>query len=300
MLSRTAPARPLAVFALCLAAILAVAGCRSAVEQAASGAGTEATEGGVLRIGDAGDLTPADLHAAAPGPGRSRTDPGRTGFLAGSAGGVTGRAGSHRLDGQDPAVLSPRRLRALRRDIAVVPQDPATSLDPRLTIAASIREPLDVHKAGTPGERRQRVLDLLDAVRLPAAFAGRLPHQLSGGQRRRVALARALALRPRLLIADEPTSALDVSVQAEVLSLFTDIQRDLEFACLFISHDLAVVHRIADRVAVLRSGSVLEVGPVGTVFTTPRRAHTRALVAAVPSPDPARRPAATELPAVAV
>ncbi|WP_280418315.1 ABC transporter ATP-binding protein [Nocardia carnea] len=205
------------------------------------------------------------------------------------------------VDGHDLAALPPRRLRELRRDIAVVPQDPATSLDPRLTIAASVREPLDVHKVGTPGERRQRVLDLLDAVRLPTAFAGRFPHQLSGGQRQRVALARALALRPRLLIADEPTSALDVSVQAEVLTLFTDIQRDVGFACLFISHDLAVVHQVADRVAVLRSGSVLEVGPVDTVFTHPRRSHTRALVAAVPSPDPARRPVpATELPAVAV
>ncbi|NKY31997.1 ABC transporter ATP-binding protein [Nocardia speluncae] len=210
-------------------------------------------------------------------------------------------AGRVLVDGRDLAALTSRRLRGLRRDIAVVPQDPATSLDPRLTIAASIREPLDVHKVGTPGERRQRVLHLLDAVHLPADFAGRFPHQLSGGQRQRVALARALALRPRLLIADEPTSALDVSVQAEVLTLFTEIQRDLGFACLFISHDLAVVHQVADRVAVLRSGSVVEVGPVETVFTNPRRSHTRALVDAVPSPDPARRISpAPQQPAVAV
>lgn len=211
---------------------------------------------------------------------------------------VTG--GRVRIDGQDLAALPARRLRRLRRDIAVVQQDPATSLDPRLTIATSIREPLDVHKVGTPDTRRRRVLELLDAVRLPAALAGRFPHQLSGGQRQRVALARALALRPRLLVADEPTSALDVSVQAEVLSLFTEIQRDLGFACLFISHDLAVVHRVADRVAVLRSGSVVEVGPVDTVFTGPRHAHTRALLVAVPAPDPAARPGGGTLPALAV
>ncbi|MEU1981213.1 ABC transporter ATP-binding protein [Nocardia sp. NPDC019395] len=193
------------------------------------------------------------------------------------------------FEGHDLAAIPDRRLRELRRDIAVVQQDPATSLDPRLTIAASIREPLDVHRAGSAAQRRQRVLELLDAVRLPTNFAGRFPHQLSGGQRQRVALARALALRPRLLIADEPTSALDVSVQADVLALFTEIQRDLGFACLFISHDLAVVHQVADRVAVLRSGSVIETGPVDAVFTAPREPHTRALVAAVPVPDPTHR-----------
>ena len=191
------------------------------------------------------------------------------------------------FEGHDLTRITARQLRECRRDIAVVQQDPATSLDPRLTIAASIREPLDVHRVGSVTERRRRVLELLDAVRLPAALADRLPHQLSGGQRQRVALARALALRPRLLIADEPTSALDVSVQAEVLALFTEIQRDLRFACLFISHDLAVVHQVADRVAVLRSGAVIELGPVHTVFTAPGHPHTRALVDAVPVPDPA-------------
>ncbi|WP_067679041.1 dipeptide ABC transporter ATP-binding protein [Nocardia miyunensis] len=190
------------------------------------------------------------------------------------------------VDGHDLAAISPRQQRALRRDMAVVQQDPATSLDPRLTVAASIREPLDVHRVGSAAGRRQRVLELLDAVRLPGALAGRFPHQLSGGQRQRVALARALALRPRLLIADEPTSALDVSVQADVLALFIEIQRDFGFACLFISHDLAVVHQVADRVAVLRSGSVIEVGPVDAVFTAPSHPHTRALVDAVPVPHP--------------
>lgn len=193
------------------------------------------------------------------------------------------------VEGLDLGEITARHLRELRRDVAFVQQDPATSLDPRLTIGASVREPLDVHGVGSAADRRRRVLELLDAVRLPAAFADRLPHQLSGGQRQRIALARALALRPKLLIADEPTSALDVSVQAEVLELFTAIQQDLGFACLFVSHDLAVVHQVADRVAVLRSGSVIEAGPVDTVFTTPHDPYTRALIDAVPLPDPSRR-----------
>ncbi|MEU4314401.1 ABC transporter ATP-binding protein [Nocardia sp. NPDC024068] len=207
-----------------------------------------------------------------------------------AAGLVPLTAGRVRFGGHDLAAVSRRELRRIRRGLAFVQQDPATALDPRLRIAATIREPLDVHGEGTPAERRRRVLELLDAVRLPATLADRLPHELSGGQRQRVALARALALAPRLLIADEPTSALDVSVQAEILDLLTEIQRELGFACLFISHDLAVVHRVADRVAVLRAGSVVETGPVGTVFTAPRDPYTRALVAAVPVPDPVHRP----------
>ncbi|MEU5842297.1 ABC transporter ATP-binding protein [Rhodococcus sp. NPDC047139] len=198
-------------------------------------------------------------------------------------------AGRVVFDGHDLGTLSARELREVRRNVAVVQQDPAASLDPRLTVAASIREPLDVHRVGTAADRRGRVLELLDAVRLPASFAGRFPHQLSGGQKQRVALARALALSPRLLVADEPTSALDVSLQAEVLELFTEIQRELEFACLFISHDLAVVHQVADRVAVLQSGAVVEEGPVESVFSAPREGYTRALIAAVPDPVPSAR-----------
>ncbi|MFD6858850.1 dipeptide ABC transporter ATP-binding protein [Rhodococcus sp. NPDC060090] len=202
---------------------------------------------------------------------------------------VQATSGRVSVEGHDLATISAAQLRTLRRDVAFVQQDPATSLDPRLSVGASVREPLDVHSVGTPAERRRRVLDLFDAVRLPAALTDRFPHQLSGGQRQRVALARALALAPRLLIADEPTSALDVSVQAEVLDLFAEIQRELGFACLFISHDLAVVHQVADRVVVLQSGSVVETGPVDTVFTNPREPYTRALIDAVPVPDPARR-----------
>jgi peptide/nickel transport system ATP-binding protein len=194
------------------------------------------------------------------------------------------------IEGTDLADAGRARLHELRRDLAFVHQDPAASLDPRLTVGTSIREPLDIHADRTPTARDARVAELLEAVRLPASLAGRLPHQLSGGQKQRVALARALALRPRLVIADEPTSALDVSVQAGVLKLFAALQRELGFACVFISHDLAVVHSVAHRVAVLRAGELVECGPVNEVFTRPADAYTRALLAAVPVPDPSAVP----------
>jgi peptide/nickel transport system ATP-binding protein len=176
--------------------------------------------------------------------------------------------------------------RAARQGLAMVHQDPAASLDPRFTVADSIAEPLRVHAAATGTALRERVSQLLAAVRLPTGYAARRPAELSGGQRQRVALARALALSPRLLIADEPTSALDVSVQAEVLALFHDLQQQLGFACLFISHDLAVVDEVADRVAVLRGGELVESGPPAEVFGNPVHDYTRRLVAAIPLPDP--------------
>ncbi|AIY19438.2 Dipeptide transport ATP-binding protein DppD [Pimelobacter simplex] len=193
------------------------------------------------------------------------------------------------LRGTDVLAAPRAERRSLRRGLAFVHQDPEASLDPRFTVGASIREPLDIHQVGTPEERDARVAELLDAVQLPASYAGRRPRELSGGQRQRVALARALALEPTLLVADEPTSALDVSVQARVLELFRDLQERLGFACLFISHDLAVIHQVADRVAVLRAGQVVEEGPVGAVFTRPREDYTRRLLDAVPVPDPNRR-----------
>lgn len=198
--------------------------------------------------------------------------------------------------GEDLLGAPARRRRELRRSIAFVHQDPQAALDPRLPIGETISEPLDVHEVGTRQERRARVGELLDAVRLPASYAERLPHELSGGQRQRVAVARALALEPTLVIADEPTSALDVSVQADVLALFRRLQEELGFACLFISHDLAVVHEVADRVAVLRGGRLVELGPVRRVFASPRADYTRALLAAVPLPDPEPRYAAAALP----
>lgn len=205
-------------------------------------------------------------------------------------------AGAASVFGHSLAELQGRTLRELRRKIGVVYQDPAASLDPLRTVSESIAEPLVVHRVGTVAERRRRVEELLDSVALPVSYAQRLPRELSGGQRQRVALARALALGPELLIADEPTSALDVSVQAAVLELFSALQQELRFACLFISHDLSVVNEMTHRVVVMQAGRVIEQGPVATVLRNPAEPYTQNLLAAIPSPDPvvqaARREAA--------
>ncbi|CRK52498.1 putative peptide transport fused subunits of ABC superfamily: ATP-binding components [Rhodococcus sp. RD6.2] len=211
---------------------------------------------------------------------------GKTTLGRAALGVVTATSGAVTVDGVDLTTVSARELRAVRRGVSLVHQDPAASLDPRRSIADSIGEPLVVHRAASGALLRTRVEELLDSVRLPRAFADRRPSELSGGQRQRVALARALALAPRLLVADEPTSALDVSVQAEVLDLFADLRQEYRFACLFISHDLAVVHQVADRVAVLRRGEVVETGLTATVFGKPRDEYTRGLLEAVPLPDP--------------
>jgi peptide/nickel transport system ATP-binding protein len=203
-----------------------------------------------------------------------------------AAGLVPLAGGTVRVGGEDLVRARGRRRADLRRRLAFVHQDPEASLDPRFSIAEAIREPLDVHGIGNRKEREARVAELLDAVRLPQSFLKRRPRELSGGQRQRVALARALTLDPQLLIADEPTSALDVSVQAEVLELFADLQQRLGFACVFISHDLAVVNKVADQVAVLRAGKVVELGPAARVFGAPSHDYTRQLLAAVPVPDP--------------
>jgi len=179
--------------------------------------------------------------------------------------------------------------RATRAQMGVIFQDPGSSLDPRMTIATSIEEPLLVH---APDDlrgrraRRLRVAELMDAVELPSYYATRYPHELSGGQRQRVGLARAIVLNPRVLIADEPTSALDVSVQAHVLEALRTLQAAYQFACLFISHDLAVVGEMAQRVAVLWQGQLVEVGPTASILTHPTHPYTIRLLAAVPSPDP--------------
>ncbi|GAC70446.1 ATP-binding cassette domain-containing protein [Gordonia soli] len=200
--------------------------------------------------------------------------------------GVVGESGSGKttfgraLVGLAPVVSGSVDRRTDR--LAMVHQDPFASLDPRWTVARSVAEPLVVSGEVRGREARTRVLELLDAVRLPAELADRLPRHLSGGQRQRVALARALAARPDLVVADEPTSALDVSVQADVLQLFTDLQRELGFAAVFITHDLAVVGQVADRIAVFREGRLVEWDTAATVFDTPRADYTRELLAAVP------------------
>ncbi|BDT97264.1 ABC transporter ATP-binding protein [Nocardia sputorum] len=198
-------------------------------------------------------------------------------------------SGTVRVRGQDIARLSPRKLRPIRRRFGFVFQDPASSLNPRLTVGECVAEPLIVHNAGSSAQIRARVRALLDDVRLPAGAEHRYPHELSGGQRQRASLARALVLDPDLLVADEPTSALDVSVQAAVLELFGQLQRECGWACLFISHDLAVVDQLADRIVVLRDGAVVEQGDRDRILRAPREEYTRRLVAAVPVPDPVRQ-----------
>ncbi|GAA3135155.1 peptide/nickel transport system ATP-binding protein [Kribbella aluminosa] len=195
-------------------------------------------------------------------------------------------AGEIRVGGQALSTASAAILRRTRAGIGVVFQNPAGSLNPRATIGQSVGEPLAVHRGVRGAELRTRVEDLLDSVELPGAWAGRYPHELSGGQRQRVSIARAISLDPALLIADEPTSALDVSVQATVLELLRSIQERLHFACLFISHDLAVVDQLCDRVAVLSHGALVEQGGRESVLRDPQDAYTVRLLAAAPVPDP--------------
>ncbi len=195
--------------------------------------------------------------------------------------------GSLTVLGQEMRGVKNRTLAPLRPQIGFVFQDPATSFNPLLTIAECIAEPLIVHgRASSLQSARTRVNELLDAVRLPVNFGDRYPHELSGGQRQRASLARALALDPKLLIADEPTSALDVSVQATVLELFVQLQAELGFASLFISHDLAVIDAVADRIIVLQQGRIMEQGTTAQVLGDPRDQYTRELLTALPVPDP--------------
>lgn len=196
-------------------------------------------------------------------------------------------SGTVSLFGTDLGRTRPRARRALRAGIGVVLQDPVASLDARMTVGECIAEPLRVHRRGLSAKDRQsRIAAILDRVRLPRELARRTPRELSGGQRQRVSLARALVLEPRLLVADEPTSALDVSVQEAVLEVISELQDELGFACLFVSHDLAVVQHFAQRVVVLRGGRIQEQGPTGATLLHPETDYTRRLLAAVPVPDP--------------
>lgn len=198
---------------------------------------------------------------------------------------VTG--GSLTVLGQEMLGVHERAFRPFRREIGFVFQDPATSFNPLLTIAECVAEPLIVHNEAEDARvARPHVDELLEAVQLPKSFGDRFPHELSGGQRQRASLARAIALRPKLLIADEPTSALDVSVQAKVLELFAELQREFGFAALFISHDLAVVDLLADRIAVLFKGKLVEEGTGEEVLVAPKHPYTQRLLASLPVPDP--------------
>jgi len=231
------------------------------------------------------DIAPGEVLGLVGESGSGKTTIGRA--IAGLTP-VTG--GSLRVLGAEMRGMRERSFRPHRKDLGFVFQDPATSFNPLLTIADCVAEPLVVHGiAASPREARERVDELLDAVQLPNAFGDRFPHELSGGQRQRASLARALALDPKLLIADEPTSALDVSVQARVLELFEELQERFGFASLFITHDLAVVDRVAHRVVVLHHGDVVEAGPTPQVLGSPRDPYTQRLLASLPVPDPAEQ-----------
>lgn len=195
-------------------------------------------------------------------------------------------SGEVRLDGADLATLSRRDLRTRRKSVQMIFQDPSSSLNPRMTVGDAVREALRFHR---PSESRaaveDRLRDLLHLIGLRPEHAGRYPHQLSGGQKQRIGIARALAVEPRCLIADEAVSALDVSVQAQIITLLCDLRDRLGLAMLFISHDLGVVRYVADRVAVLYLGRLIEIGPACRIFSAPRHPYTEALLAAIPDPS---------------
>jgi peptide/nickel transport system ATP-binding protein/oligopeptide transport system ATP-binding protein len=193
-------------------------------------------------------------------------------------------AGKVEFEGQDLGSLNFEELRALRRKMQIVFQDPFASLDPKMTVGASISEPLIVQNV--PGDHSDKVIELLELVGLSADHAQRFPHEFSGGQRQRIGVARALALNPALIVLDEPVSALDVSIQAGVINLFEDLQARLGMSYVFIAHDLSVVRHIADRVAVMYLGKVVEIGEQQAVYEHPTHPYTKALLSAVPLPDP--------------
>jgi oligopeptide/dipeptide ABC transporter ATP-binding protein len=198
-------------------------------------------------------------------------------------------AGSIRFEGRDITRLSPAELLPLRRRMQIVFQDPMSSLNPRMTVGRILAAPFEIHGVARGAEARARVLDLLAMVGLPEEAGQRYPHEFSGGQRQRIGIARALALRPALVIGDEPVSALDVSIQAQIMNLLKRLQGELGLTYILISHNLGVISHICDRVAVMYLGRVVESGPREALFFDPRHPYTEALLAAVPSPDPAAR-----------
>jgi oligopeptide transport system ATP-binding protein len=197
--------------------------------------------------------------------------------------------GSIRFQGRELTELKGESLRRTRQDMQIVFQDPYSSLDPRMTVGMIVAEPLEVHSIGTRKGRAETVRKLLEVVGFNPNFTNRYPHEFSGGQRQRIGIARALALNPKLIICDEPVSALDVSIQAQILNLLKDLQRDFGLTYLFISHDLAVVRTMSDEIAVMNQGKLVEKGPAEEVYSSPKDEYTKALFAAVPIPNPRRQ-----------
>jgi ABC-type oligopeptide transport system ATPase subunit len=195
-------------------------------------------------------------------------------------------SGQVRFKGEDVLSFSRARMRRARREMQIVFQDPYSSLNPRMRVGAIVEEPLIIHKTGPKAQRRARVAELFELVGLDPSQLSRYPHQFSGGQRQRIGLARALALDPSLIIADEPVSALDVSVQAQVINLLMDLQARLGLTYVFIAHGLRLVRHICSRVAVMYLGKIVEMGPAERLFEAPAHPYTRALLSAIPVPDP--------------
>jgi ABC-type oligopeptide transport system ATPase subunit len=190
--------------------------------------------------------------------------------------------------GKEITKLRGEPLRQMRREVQIVFQDPYASLNPRMTVGDIVAEPLVVHQIGRRQSRDATVRRLLDVVGFDPSYVNRYPHEFSGGQRQRIGIARALALNPQLIVCDEPVSALDVSIQAQILNLLKDLQRDFGLSYLFIAHDLAVVRTMSDRIAVMNRGKIVETGAADAVYTNPQDDYTKALLAAVPVPDPVR------------
>ena len=198
-------------------------------------------------------------------------------------------SGSVRFDGREVTTMSRRALRSMRREMQIVFQDPYSSLNPRLTVGSMLTEALTIHRLARGRAARERVAELLRLVGLHPDHARRYPHEFSGGQRQRIGVARALAVRPRLIVADEPVSALDVSIQAQIVNLLRDLQRRMGLAYLFVAHDLSVVEHISDRVAVMYLGKIVELATSAALYREPRHPYTVSLLSAIPVPDPDRK-----------
>jgi oligopeptide transport system ATP-binding protein len=203
---------------------------------------------------------------------------------------IPATSGSVKLEGEELVGMKPSRLRQVRRDIQIIFQDPYSSLDPRMTVGKIIGEPFEVHGDVAPkGDRRRKVEELLEVVGLSPEHINRYPHQFSGGQRQRIGIARALALRPKVIICDEPVSALDISVQAQVVNLLENLQTEFGLSYIFVAHDLSVVRHISDRVGVMYLGKMVEIGTEDQIYERPMHPYTQALLSAVPVPDPRLR-----------